>query len=146
MYIKEVLYIDIFMPAVTSVVTVLSVAAVDDVEIVLVAVKVVVYVVVVPALAVDEVVVLVVDEEVVTAVTIVAVSVAVVIVVVITSLLFVTTVGISVSSAMTAKLDKWLDKHLTLVELTKISVEIPSLDQLVRVSVLCMKQYKISLL
>lgn len=50
----------------------------------------------------------------------------------------VATVGISivVSSAMTAKLDKWLVKHLTVVELTEISVKIPSVDHLVSVSVL----------
>ena len=62
-------------------------------------------------------------------------AVAVVAVVAVVS---VATVGISIvmSSAITAKLDKWLDKHLTVVELTKISVSIPFLDQLVRVSVL----------
>ena len=59
-------------------------------------------------------------------------------------LMFVSTIGISIvgSSAMTAKLDKWLDKHLTAVELTIISVVIPSLDQLVRVSVLYMHTMK----
>ena len=72
------------------------------------------------------------------------VVVDVVAVVALVTVVSVATVGnsILVSSAMTAKLDKWLDKHLTIVELAKTSVIIPSLDQLVRVSVLCMHNKK----
>ena len=108
----------------TSVVTGLSIVVMDAV----------VVEGVVTVLAVDEVVVAV-------AVVVVVVAAAVVVLVVlvaVTSLVLVVIVGISivVSSAMTAKLDKWLDKHLTIVELTKISVEIPSLDQLENVPVL----------
>lgn len=44
--------------------------------------------------------------------------------------------SIVVFSAITAKVDKWCDKHLTVVELSVIIVSIPSLDQLEKVSVL----------
>ena len=138
MHIKLTLHVSKFILVGTSVVPVLSVVVVGVVTGVGG-----ISVVVVTLLVVAIVAVVAITSLVLVGTTVLVALVAVAITEVIL-LIFAGTVGTSIvgSSAMTAKLDKWLDKHLTAVELTIISVVIPSLDQLVRVSVLYMHTMK----